>query len=259
MKECTGQIIANEQIAQNIYELVLFSEDLKGLPVLPGTFAQLEIPGRKDLILRRPISINSFSPEKLLLTFVYQIKGEGTRHLSTVQGGAIRFTAPLGHGFTLPSDAARIMLIGAGIGLAPLRFVPEFAPYHTFYTLAGFRCGDAAYHLELFNRYSEKLLVTCDDGSLGQKGYIGQCAGDFIEETKPELLLACGPEIVLRQVRELAIEKNIPCQLSLEARMGCGTGACMVCNVKIGTADSWHYKRCCADGPVFDAREVLFS
>jgi len=258
MKECVGKIISNSAVAEGIFELVIFCEALKDQQIQPGMFAQLEIPDSKDLILRRPISINSFSKEKLLLTFVYQIKGEGTLRLSRQKDGDIRLTTPLGKGFNLPEKSSKIMLIGAGIGLAPLRFIPEFAPQNRYYTLAGFRTKELAYQLDVFGSLSEKLLMTSDDGTLGIKGYIGQCAGQFMEDVKPDLILTCGPEIVLRQVKELARNAGIPCQLSMEARMGCGTGACMVCNVRIGTEDNWHYKRCCADGPVFDAQEVLF-
>ena len=92
-----------------------------------------------------------------------------------------------------------------------------------------------------------------------QKGYAGAVARRVAQEENPDVIMACGPNIVLQQVKAFAEELNIPCQLSMEARMGCGIGACVVCNVKIGTKENWHYKRCCVDGPVFDAKEVVFD
>ena len=257
MKECRGQIILNKQIAKGIFELVIKSTDLLEQQVMPGMFAHLEIPNSPDLTLRRPISINSY--KKDTLTLVYQVVGEGTKRLSNINGGVINFTASLGKGFILPEKPSKILLVGAGIGLAPLRFIAEFAPQHIYYTFAGFRNAELVYQLDIFKGLSKELLVCTDDGSMGEKSYLGVLTEKNIDVISPDLILACGPEIVLKQLKDIAKSAEIPCQISMEARMGCGTGACMVCNCKIGHENDWHYKRCCADGPVFNAKEVLFN
>ncbi|MDO4741473.1 MAG: dihydroorotate dehydrogenase electron transfer subunit, partial [Eubacteriales bacterium] len=96
--------------------------------------------------------------------------------------------------------------------------------------------------------------------SIGERALVTKPLLAAIEEKRPDLIMACGPTPMLRAVQQIAMEQGIPCQLSLEERMGCGIGACLGCNVKIVADDgSWTYKRVCKDGPVFDGKEVAFG
>ena len=105
-----------------------------------------------------------------------------------------------------------------------------------------------------------RVVAVSDDGSIGERALVTKPLLAAIAERKPDLIMACGPTPMLAAVQSIALEKNIPCQLSLEERMGCGIGACLGCNVKITRPDgSWCYKRVCKDGPVFDAKEVAFG
>ena len=98
-----------------------------------------------------------------------------------------------------------------------------------------------------------------DDGTLGERALVTAPLLRAIEAGAPDAIFACGPAPMLRAVQRIALEWDIPCQISLEERMGCGLGACLVCNCKVRAADGFDYKRVCVDGPVFDAREVLFD
>ena len=100
-------------------------------------------------------------------------------------------------------------------------------------------------------------MAVSDDGSIGEKALVTNPLLAAIAERRPDLIMACGPTPMLAAVQRIALEQHIPCQLSLEERMGCGIGACLGCNVKAVAPDgSWSYKRVCKDGPVFDAKEV---
>ena len=101
------------------------------------------------------------------------------------------------------------------------------------------------------------VTAVSDDGTLGERALVTKPLLAAIEEKRPDLIMACGPAPMLAAVQGIALERGIPCQLSLEERMGCGIGACLGCNVKAVRPDgSWHYRRVCKDGPVFDAKEV---
>ena len=108
-----------------------------------------------------------------------------------------------------------------------------------------------------FRKVSDKLVITTDDGSYGEKGF----AIDFLkQDEKPDIIMACGPLPMLRAVKQYAIENDIKCEVSLEERMGCGLGACLGCAVKTAqspkeTPEYWHV---CKAGPVFEARDVEF-
>lgn len=249
MRESTEKILKNKKIAAGLYQLTVAYQ---GPAPIPGQFAQLAVPGA-DCILRRPLSINQFTENTL--TFVYKVLGEGTKRLANLlQGDSLTFLAPLGNGFSVPQEPANILLVGAGVGCAPLLSVTQAWPKHHYTSVLAFQNKGLSYQTECY----PNVALCTDDGSLGIKAYAHQAARQVIEKEKPDLLLACGPEIVLRQMQVLCREFSLPGQLSLEARMGCGLGACMVCSCKVQKSTGLEYLRCCADGPVFNAEEVLF-
>ena len=104
-----------------------------------------------------------------------------------------------------------------------------------------------------------KLVVTTDDGSYKEKGYAIDFMKKDIEENKVDKIFACGPLPMLKAVRAYAIENNIPCQISLEERMGCGIGACLGCAIQIGKGENARYGHVCKDGPVFNAKDVVYT
>ena len=105
-----------------------------------------------------------------------------------------------------------------------------------------------------------RVVAVSDDGSIGEKALVTKPLESAIAEKRPDLIMACGPTPMLAAVQKIANDMDIPCQLSLEERMGCGIGACLGCNVKINLPDgTWTYKRVCKDGPVFTSKEVVFG
>lgn len=260
MMNVTGYIVENRQIAKDIYLLGVRLPSEFNLPVLPGQFSHIKIPNANEHILRRPISVNSYNQDTKIIQYVYQTRGAGTAKLAKAANGeAIEVIPALGKGFLMPESAQKVMLIGGGIGCAPLLYAAQYLKQCSYTAVLGFRDAEHAYQVDDFKGICENTLVCTDNGSLGTQGYVCGMAEQAIKETKPDIILACGPDIVLKLVKGLSEKYDIPAQLSMETRMGCGVGACVVCNVKIGTESNWHYKRCCKEGPVFDAKEVLFE
>lgn len=222
----------------------------------PGQFVHLLVPGRT---LRRPISICETDPSRGALRLVFQIRGEGTAQLAQEpEGGVLDLLGPLGHGFQLPPDARKPVLVGGGIGVPPLleaakRYGEKAA------VILGFRDRAACILEEDFRRAGCRVILTTDDGSAGQKGLVTAPLAQLAGAGEADILFACGPTPMLKGVAAMAAQYQIPCQVSLEERMGCGVGACLVCACKVTKADAvGGYAHVCKDGPVFQAEEVVW-
>ena len=250
-------VVLNEQHAKGIYKMVLYFPTVPEQTPLPGQFIHIAVPGHS---LRRPISIHDASREAGTVTIYYQVKGEGTKELSRMKTGErVNIFYFLGNGFTLKENAKKVLLVGGGIGVAPLLYAAKFwAEQASFDAILGYRSKDYAYALSEFATHCRSSRIVTEDGSAGKQGYVTDLMRAYFETEKPDMILACGPTPMLKAVQALALEKGIPTQLSLEERMGCGMGACVTCSCKIKSADGYNYLRACVDGPVFDAEEVLF-
>ena len=250
MKELTATVKENIQIAQNIYSLTLTlpeEVDIKG-----GQFLNVST-GNPANLLKRPFGV--VKREGKDVTFCYQLKGDGTRSLSaTEQGAKLSVLLPLGNGFNLPESAKNVVVIGGGVGIFPLISVINQYKDKNFYSYIGFRNADAVCLLDELEK-SEKLTVVTDDGSYGAKGNAVSAYLADKENVKADIIIACGPPIMLRVLKSKIKEEGIttPCLVSLEERMGCGIGACLVCVCKKSDSSN---ARVCKDGPVFNIDEV---
>ena len=242
-------LVKKEEIAKGIFDFVL------ECPVLAkkakaGQFAHIAIPGKT---LRRPISICDATEKTLRI--VFQVKGEGTKILSQSKvGDEIDILAPLGHGFEIPENK-KIAFIGGGIGVPPMLYSAKQAD--SAIAVLGFRNKDAIILTEDFEKVCEKVYVTTDDGSAGIHGFTTDVLKEIINDV--DLVCACGPTPMLKAIAQICKDNNKPCQVSLEERMGCGIGACLVCACKTldknGNAEHSHV---CKKGPVYNAEEVVW-
>ena len=205
-------------------------------------------------VLRRPISLMAFDPAAGTLTLAIQPKGRGTQILCAVKpGDGVQCLGPLGTGFD-GRGAQTIYFVGGGVGVAPICGAMDSFATPDSRAFFGFRGREYAYGM---TQAPCAVTAVSDDGTLGERALVTKPLLAAIEEKRPDLIMACGPAPMLAAVQGIALERGIPCQLSLEERMGCGIGACLGCNVKAVRPDgSWHYRRVCKDGPVFDAKEV---
>ncbi|NLG37363.1 MAG: dihydroorotate dehydrogenase electron transfer subunit [Clostridiales bacterium] len=257
-KRFEGALTAVREVARDIFELTVES-DLARTPSLPGQFVHVAVPGG-DLLLRRPISLYDVDRTAGVFRLIVQQKGEGTARLCALAPGAkLDLLGPLGRGFTLPAGARRVALAGGGIGAAPLCYCLRKWPGVEFEMFVGFRGAQYAYGLHEFGARS-RLYAASDDGSLGQKGFVTELLAQRLEQQSFDAVLACGPLPMLRALaRVMAAHPDIPCQISLEERMGCGVGACRVCACRIREAGEERYMRVCRDGPVFPIEKVVLE
>ena len=251
------EILQNQSIARGIYRMRLAAP---GLYCQPGQFVHLSTPPTSQgTLLRRPISIHDYDAEAGILTLCYALVGRGTRALSELSAGqTLDVLGPLGNGFCLP-DAGRVLLIGGGLGVAPLMLLSRAAQAGGLQAevLAGFQSAEQAFSLDALARCAAVHVAT-EDGSMGTHGRVTDLLNALPAAAYTGVYL-CGPRPMVRALSPLLEARALAgrTQVSMEERMGCGIGACLVCNcaVKKPNGDTG-YKRVCADGPVFELREV---
>ena len=244
---CT--ILQKDKISEAAYKFVLQCLGLSA-QAYPGQFAHIAVEGKT---LRRPISLADIDPENGTVTIVFEIRGEGTAWLAERNAGdALDVLGPLGHGFTTYQEDKKVLLIGGGIGTPPL--LPLAKIYGNRATaLLGFRSKDFVILEDEFKSAGANVIVATDDGSYGHKGFLTPFIEAEIASNTIDRIFSCGPMPLLKIVSEIADENSIPCQISLEERMGCGVGACLVCACQTNTG----MKHVCKDGPVFDNSQFI--
>lgn len=255
-----AKLLKKEELISGIFKFSVQADEIVNT-AKPGNFIEIRVKDDIEPFLRRPISIYNMDKEKGILEFIFQVKGKGTTILSKrSEGELIDIVGPLGFGTFKYSSYENLAIIGGGIGIFPLYELAKCA--HTenknVNTYLGFRNKDLVVLEDEFGKVSNNLTITTDDGSYEQKGFAIDFLKKDIEDGKIDSIYACGPLPMLRAIRELAIEKNIPCQISLEERMACGLGVCLGCAVKTASSpkeapEYWHV---CKGGPVFQAKEV---
>ncbi len=258
------KLVNKEKLKDDIYKFSVESEEMCKL-AKPGQFIEIKVLKGVDPLLRRPISIFNVDKGKNWLEFIFQVKGKGTKILSEVEVGQdIDIIGPIGNGVFDIKKYENVAIIGGGIGVFPLYELAKKlgeAGSKSINTYLGFRSKDFVTLENEFENVSSNLVITTDDGSYKEKGFaIDKLREDIekqaLEGKATEIIFACGPLPMLKAVQQFAIEKNIPCQLSLEERMACGLGVCLGCAVKLAGTEELQYKHVCKDGPVFWASEV---
>ena len=202
-------------------------------------------------LLRRPISICDWGKNRLRI--VFEVRGEGTEWLARRKAGdTLDVLGPLGCGFQVEREA-RCLLVGGGIGVPPMLGCAQYAPGRCT-AILGFRSGDRVMLEEQFRSVCSQVQVATDDGSYGFHGYVDALVRRELEGDRGyDAVLACGPRPMLRNVARAAEDFGVRCLVSMEERMGCGVGACLVCACDMADGSRKHV---CKDGPVFEAREV---
>jgi dihydroorotate dehydrogenase electron transfer subunit len=225
--------------------------------MLPGQFVQVKAGDSEKTFLRRPFSINYVDKEANELWLLIQIVGPGTQKMAQyVSGDMVNVILPLGNGFSAPPAVAdsKILLIGGGVGTAPMLFLgktlidlgfkPEF--------LLGGRTKNDIMQIEEFQQ-SGAIHITTEDGSAGEKGFVTNHS--TLVSGKFDKIYTCGPKAMMVAVAKYAKERNIDCEVSLENTMACGIGACLCCvekTIKGNVCD-------CTEGPVFNINQLTWQ
>ena len=238
-------IESNDLEARDTYRIVLRSDSL--VTAASGQFVDLALPG---YYLRRPISISDCRPDAVVL--YYKVVGEGTQVLSRMApGAALELLLPLGNGFHPEKCASDALLVGGGLGVAPLYLLAKelLAQGKHATAVLGFNKADEICLADDLKALGIPVLIATMDGSVGTKGFVT----DAIAAAQPafDRYYACGPLPMLKAVCKAL---DAPGEVSLEERMGCGAGFCYGCTIQTANGP----RRVCADGPVFDKEEVLW-
>lgn len=247
-------IVSNERIGDNYLHITVTPQDGQVLPeILPGQFVNILIPSSKNTFLRRPISVNDVDYSENLLHLLVRKAGEGTRSLEQMSAGmTLNMVLPLGN--TFPVDDItdkRILLIGGGVGVAPLlyygRYLKSHGAHPTF--VLGARSEKDLLELEKFSEISGVHVAT-EDGSRGTKGFVTNC--EILQERDFDKWICCGPLPMMKAVAAMAEKQNVSCYVSLENVMACGLGACLCCVEKTKKGNVC----VCTEGPVFDIKDL---
>ena len=250
MKDYIATIVKNEKIAENIYAVTFdLGEPVK---VRCGQFGNISIGGTH--LLRRPIAICKV--DETQVTFCYQLKGEGTKILATMGAGTrLNVLMPLGNGFFVEENEKKVALVGGGVGTFPLISVlRQYGNEKEISAYIGYRNKNAVCGVEEFEK-AHKFVAVTDDGSYGeQMNAVQAFERDLKNGNRPDVVLACGPTPMLRALKAVVEKENLLCYVSLEERMGCGIGACVVC---VCDKTDGKKARVCKDGPVFNVKEIV--
>lgn len=248
-------IIEKKCISRDTFSITVYAPEA-AKAAHAGQFANISAPG---FTLRRPISICEFSRSKGTLRFVFEVRGKGTEAISRLNvGDNLDVLGPLGNGFSIPDSARRVVLVGGGIGVPPmLGLAKKLGDRAT--AILGFRDYSRIILADEFEKYGTAAAICTDDGSVGYNGMVTGPLENTIKNTDVDLVCACGPMPMLNAIAKICAQYDVPCKVSLEQRMGCGVGACVVCSCLTVRNGQEHYARVCKDGPIFDAKEVKFN
>lgn len=249
------RLIQKRNLAKNIYDFTIEAKEMADI-AQAGQFVHLRVAG---FMLRRPISICEIDRDAGALRLVFEVRGEGTAVLANlIEGQLVDVLGPLGKGFTLLSPDSQAVVVGGGIGTPPmLETAKHYGKNAT--AITGFRSANAVILQEDFQRIGSSVMLCTDDGTMGAKGFVTQALRTRLMESHVDIIYACGPHAMLKGIVELAREFGVRCEVSLEERMGCGVGACLVCACKTVKDGEEYYAHVCKDGPVFPAEELIWE
>jgi dihydroorotate dehydrogenase electron transfer subunit len=247
------------------------------IPV-PGQFYMLQVGDTYDPLLKRPFSI--FRHEDNSLSFLYRIRGKGTRSLSHLKSGdIINVIGPLGNSY--PEPHGDFIALAGGIGIASLlHLLTRFK--NRAYLFYGARNKEELVMTDEAKILAKEVFIATDDGSEGQKGLVTDLLKNFFDASRithhASRIYACGPSPMLRELSKVVAENpssllplnkgrmgGVKCYVSLEEHMACGVGACLGCVVKVrsqksvASSQKWIYKRVCKEGPVFDIKDIVWE
>ena len=220
--------------------------------ITPGQFVQVRVDDSPNTYLRRPISIHDVDFQQNEISLLVQQVGEGTRHLASANvGDRVNMVLPLGNGFSIPEKAEKVLLVGGGIGIAPLYYFAKMLNGKGIQLtlLLGGKTKTDLIRLEHYQQLGE-TFVTTEDGSLGEKSFVTMHS--VWQKQSFDQIYVCGPKPMMKAVAKMAAEKDIWCEVSLENLMACGLGACLCC-----VEDTIEGHVCvCKEGPVFNTRRL---
>lgn len=263
-------VVSVDLLAPDHYIMTIADEEL-GRESLPGQFFQVRLPRDAGIFLPRPFSLHDWHFDerggKIGFKILFKVVGKGTLALSHLRpGDTVGITGPLGNTFTMPRPDQAPVILAGGIGIAPfIAFVRDVISRgvspKSIRLLLGARCESLLIGGSQMEALGVSVDMATDDGSCGIRGTVVDLMARLLEGTPGERIFAyaSGPTPMLDALARFAAERNFAAELSLEARMICGFGACNSCAVRVKSPkdpDGWKYRLVCRDGPVFPASSL---
>ena len=247
MKQSIFTVKSNQHLTDTVLKMVL-AGDTSAITA-SGQFVNIKLDG---FFLRRPISVCDYNEKTL--TILYKVVGKGTQYLSTLAAGKqLDILAGLGNGYDTSKSGMRPLLIGGGVGIAPLLYfgqeIVRMGAKPTF--LLGARSESDLLELEEFRKLGQ-VLITTEDGSAGEQGFVTNHS--VLQHERFDQISTCGPNPMMKAVARVATELGVRCEASLENMMACGVGACLCCVEKTTEGNLC----VCKEGPVFDVKRLLW-
>ncbi len=271
----TVEIVENVELARDTWRVRFRFPELAS-KITPGQFVMLRLAGYNDPLLGRPLAmydmIADAAGQPQDVDVVYLVKGKLTSRLcDLLPGQQLDVWGPLGNGF-LPCPTEHLIMVAGGIGQTPFLALakeylsiakfgspPRSVPQAQRVTFCyGARTASYFAGVDDFESLGVDVRLATDDGSQGSRGLVTDLLREVLSEVQGAArIVCCGPEPMMAAVAQLAAEKKVPCQVSLETPMACGVGICFTCVAKVrDETGEWDYRRTCVEGPVFDSASI---
>ncbi|MDD5310219.1 MAG: dihydroorotate dehydrogenase electron transfer subunit [Candidatus Omnitrophica bacterium] len=253
----TGKVLSNRKIKPGYYMMAVKCPSI-AKKAKPGQFLTIRCGDTDTPLLRRPFGFHRIKVSGFEI--LYEIIGKGTHYLAGLKpGDKVDILGPLGNGFTVPKGAKSFVVIAGGIGVAPLASLAESLvkiKKADVYAIIGARNKKILLCEEHFSGIGIETMVATDDGSCGKRCFATDVLNGFLSAKKRlrPVIFACGPKPMLKATAQIAKKRGLECYVSLEENIACGVGACLGCAIKTRSG----YKLVCKDGPVFNAKEVIW-
>jgi dihydroorotate dehydrogenase electron transfer subunit len=271
MLRSTGEVLTHRKYGEHYHSLTIVTPEI-GEHVSPGQFVSIRPPEGSAHILRRPFSVYRVHKRggwASTIEIVFDVRGPGTAHLASLRTHAVvDVMGPLGRGFSLPRSRAHCLLIGGGIGAAPLFFLADELRNegHRVDCILGARSAALLLNAIEVRRLASVYRITTEDGSTGERGLVTDVMEDTLLRCDSEIVYACGPHSMLAAVSRLCVERDVAVQVAVEELMACGYGVCMTCVMPVARrtarrspGDEVVYVRSCTEGPVLDGATVVWD
>lgn len=265
-----AEILFNNRVSPELYHMGLRCPEIAS-QIQPGQFLMVRVQDSFDPLLRRPFAVHRLYKDVPPTSFeiLYRVVGRGTRLLTEMQPAfSLNLLGPLGRGFQLPNQDGFVLMVAGGIGIAPLPHLAETlvgaglrGPFILWFggnSIADLVC------VEHFQDLGFAVELITEDGSSGRQGLVTGHLEQWLsqQDELPKVIYSCGPYPMQRLVAEMAVRLGIPSQLSMEALMGCGVGACLSCSLRCrppAGGQETHYANVCQEGPVFAGEQIIWE
>lgn len=252
-----GLVVRHNQVSRDMWELEFIAPAIAP-EALPGQFVHIRSTLGSNPLLRRPLSLYDVDKKLGSITLLYKVVGTGTNLLTRIKTKEyVDVMGPLGQGFSLPPKGKRVVLVGGGVGIAPLVYLARvlIAQCYQVKVLHGVESRRQLVALDKMRQIGVDFMPSTMDGSAGFKGLVTELLQKKINPSEIDYIYTCGPEIMMAAVADYARERGISGEVSLEEYMACGVGACLGCARKLRPDDE-SYVKICKDGPVFPMANV---